>query len=302
VLTARAVASISGFRREAVALGAACALLIGVQSAHAGAPNFAARLPTRADRAAAARFLATIRALPGDGFIPFHPYYSVLAKKRPFVHRMGVMDVRDALGRPDGLDQAVLERRFPWIILDWKSQPGEWPYLERYRPAQELREGVDAVRMFAGAETSPRTIFLPVREPPPRPPGAHLVADFEFGSWAGWSSEGGFGGGPATARDTLFGRFAADSARFGPASQGTLRSAPIHVDRKHLRFVLAGTKDAALRIRLLDGSETVRSVTPREGTETVEWDVAELVGHDVVMLLEDRSPTAGFAVDEVLLY
>jgi hypothetical protein len=304
VLTARlAVHAVEDARAGAVALAAACALVLGGQSVVAGKPNFAARMPTAVDRAAAARFLETLRALPGDGFIPFHPFYSVLAKKRPYVHRMGVMDVRDSLGRPAGLDQAIAEHRFPWIILDWKSQPGEWPTLDRaYRPVRELHEGLDAVRTFAGAETSPRTLSIPVTDPPPLPPGGRRIADFEGGSWSGWMPEGGFGSGPATARDSLFGRYAADSARFGPNQQGGLRSPPIRIDRKHLRFVLAGSKDPALRIRLLDGPETVRSLTPRDGVDTIDWDVSALMGRDVVLVLEDRSPTHGFAVDEIVLY
>jgi hypothetical protein len=66
--------------------------------------------------------------------------------------------------------------------------------------------------------------------------------------------------------------------------------------------VVAGTKDPALSIRLLDGAEAVRALTPRDGTETVEWDVSDLMGHDVVLSLEDRSPRAGFAVDQIVLY
>jgi hypothetical protein len=304
VLTARLLGHAAAtFRRGAIALAALAALALGVQNAKAGPPNFAARLPKSSDRAAAQRFLATVRALPGDGFIPFHPYYSVLARKRPFVHRMGVKDVGPALGRPLGLDQAVADRRFPWIILDWKSQPGEWPYLDtRYRPVRDLHEGVDSVRMFAGAETSPSTIYVPVHDPPALPPGARRIADFESGGWAGWFAEGGFGSGPATARDSLFGRYAADSARFGNGPQGSLRSPPIHVDRKHLRFVLDGKKDPALSIRLLDGAEAVRSVALKDGVTTVDLDVADLMGHDVVLFLEDRSPNAGFAIDEVVLY
>jgi hypothetical protein len=303
-LTARLILHAAETQRPgAVAVAVACAVALGVQNAKVGKPNLAARLPTKADRLAAARFLEKVRALPGDGFIPFHPFYGVLAGKRSFVHRMGVMDVRDSLGRPAGLDQAILERRFPWIILDWKSQPGEWPYLDlRYRPVAELRDGVDSVRSFAGAETSPRAIYLPVREPPPLPGGARRVADFESGIWSGWLAEGGFGSGPATARDTLFGRYAADSARFGPSQQGALRSPLIHIDRKHLRFVLAGARDPSLQVRLLDGSETVRSFTPKDGTETIDWDVSAQMGRDLVLMLEDRSPHQGLAIDEVILY
>jgi hypothetical protein len=213
------------------------------------------------------------------------------------------MDVRDSLGRPEGLDQAVRDRRFPWIVLDWKSQPGEWPYLDSsYRPARELRDGVDTVRSFSGAETWPRSVWVPVHDPPPLPPGAHRIADFESGAWAGWQAEGGFGRGPFNARDTLYGRYAADSTRFGVVQEGSLRSPPIRIDRRHLRFVLDGAKDTALRVRLLDGSETARSMTPQDGVATIDWDVSDLRGRDVVLVFEDRSTTHGLAVDEVILY
>jgi hypothetical protein len=303
-LTARLVAhAVEAQKAGAGAVAVICVLNLAVQSAKQGQPNFKEHMPTAADRAAAGRFLQTVRALPGDGFIPFHPFYSVLAQKRPFVHRMGVMDVRDSLGRPAGLDQAVRERHFPWIILDWKSQPGEWPFLDaNYRPVQDLRDGVDTVRSFAGAETWPRSVWVPVRDPPPLPAGGRRIADFESGTWAGWLSEGGFGSGPATARDTLFGRYAADSARFGANQQGSLRSPPFRVDRKHLRFVLDGARDAALRVRLVDGAETARALTPQDGVQTIDWDLSDLRGHDVVLVLEDRSPTHGMAVDEVVLY
>jgi hypothetical protein len=305
VFSARLIVHARTAAKPAVAaLAVACALALGLQGAKVGKPNFAARMPAAADRAAAARFLAKLRSLPGDGFIPFHPYYSVLAKKRPFVHRMGVMDVRDSLGRPDGLDQAVDSRRFPWIILDWKSQPGEWPHLDmRYRPVHEFKDGVDAVRMFAGAETSPRHLLVPVKDGPPLPTGGVRLHDFEgMARWAGWIAEGGFGGGPATARDTLYGRYAADSARFGDSTTGSLRSFPFRVTHRHLRFTIDGARDPALRVYLVDKAETVRSHSPKAGLATVEWDLADLKGHEVVLVLEDRSPNSGFAVDEIVLY
>jgi hypothetical protein len=126
----------------------------------------AAAVPTARDRAAAHRLLDELRALPEPLFIPFHPYYSVLVGKRPYVHRMGVRDVEASLGRPKGLDQAILNQAFAAVVLDWKSFPGEWPNLDRrYRGVREFVEGVDSVRTFAGAQTSPRTLLLPTKAP-----------------------------------------------------------------------------------------------------------------------------------------
>jgi hypothetical protein len=79
---------------------------------------------------------------------------------------MGVRDVEASLGRPKGLDQAILNQAFAAVVLDWKSFPGEWPNLDRrYRGVREFVEGVDSVRTFAGAQTSPRTLLLPTKAP-----------------------------------------------------------------------------------------------------------------------------------------
>ncbi len=188
VLLARlAHLAVAGRKWGAVTVAIVATLLLGSQSLHTAAPApvrggrrppiflawpslgralppLASAVPSAQDRAAAARLLALLRELPGPLFIPFHTYYAVLAGKEPFAHRMGVHDVEAALGRPRGLDQAIAEQRFAAIVLDWKSYPGEWPGLDqRYRVVRELHEGVDSVRMFAGAQTSPNRIYLPSR-------------------------------------------------------------------------------------------------------------------------------------------
>jgi hypothetical protein len=165
VLVARQVAHGARSRKSgAVAMAAAAALALFAQNVRAQKAPLALRMPQPRDREAAHRFLDELRALPGDGFIPFHPYYSSLAGKHPYVHRMGVMDVAAYYGRPDGLDQAIAGQKFPWVILDWKSYPGEWPGLDaKYRKSRDFREGYDSVRMFSGAETSPRWLLVPRR-------------------------------------------------------------------------------------------------------------------------------------------
>jgi hypothetical protein len=258
--------------------------------------------PLPADRAAAARFLEKIRALPGPLFIPFHPYYPVLAGSPPHVHRMGVLDVAAQLGRPAGLDQALAEGRFAHVILDWKSQPWEWPTLEgRYHEVHQFTDGVDAVRAFSGAETSPRRLLA--RPPPPRrwrrgPAGAGLR-----GRLAGLDHAGdAFGGGPAPAQAGMYGRAAADSRRLGPAVEGTLSSPPLRLDRPRLRFRLDGPADPGLRVLLLDGPEAARSRLAHGKPMDIEWDVAALKGRPLTLVVEDRSATGGLAIDEIVSY
>jgi levanbiose-producing levanase len=144
-------------------------------------------------------------------------------------------------------------------------------------------------------------LLVPTLAPPPVPPGGSRLADFETGTWQIFVAEGeAFGKGPAAAPPGMYGRFAADSTRLGPAAQGALRSAPFTLDRAHLRFVLSGPADPALRVALLDEGKVVRAASASGATATVDWDTSDLVGRPVVLLVEDRSPTGGRVVDEVV--
>lgn len=189
VLVARlALVAIERKKWGGVAVALAATLLLGAQCLHTALPSpvrgpgvrwptylgwprlgralppLASAVPSLADRVAARRHLAELRALPSPLFIPFHTWYAVLAGQAPFVHRMGVRDVEAALGRTPGLDEAIASQRFAAIVLDWKSYPGEWPNLElRYQLAGQYTEGQNSVRMFAGAQTSPNRLFVPKR-------------------------------------------------------------------------------------------------------------------------------------------
>jgi len=284
----------------------ACAVLLGLawQNQHVPRPSLKAFVPQSADYLAAGRLLDRLRSVPGELFIPFHTYYGVLAGKRTFVHRMGVRDVGAGLGRPEGLDQALQAQFFSAIVLDWKTLPGEFPFVsDRYHLWLPLHEGVDSVRMFAGAETSPNALLVPTRAPPPLPPAGRRLADFETGTWQGFVTEGeAFARGPAPAPPGMYGRHAADSTRLGPAAQGALRSAPFTLDRAHLRFALSGPVDPALRVALLDDGKVVRAASPSGAVAVVDWDTSDLVGRSVVLLVEDRSPTGGLVVDEIVTW
>jgi hypothetical protein len=173
----------------------------------------------------------------------------------------------------------------------------------RYHLWWPLREGVDSVRMFSGAATSPNGLWVPTVAPPPLPAGGRRVVDFETGTWIGFSVEGqAFGPAPAPAPPGMFGRFAADSTRLGPAAQGALRFSPFTVDRAHLRFALAGPADPALRVQLISDGGPVRSASPTGASAMIDWDTSDLVGREVVLLVEDRSATGGLVVDEVVAY
>lgn len=288
--------------RVAAALSVLVAAGVGYASIKPGMPNKHALVPSQSDHRAAQRLIQIISDLPQEGFIPFHPFYSVLAGHRPFVHRMGVMDVGAQLGRPAGLDEALATQRFNYIVLDWKSRPYEWPGLEtRYHVVQDLTEGLNSVRMFSGAQTSPRQILLPIRQPPVMPPGAFVRFDFEMGNWSGWQPEGdAFAQTPAPAPHGAFGRFAIDSRRNGPSATGVLRSAPFTITGRALRFWLHGHSAEGLRVLLSSGAETPFQAKPTGTPLWVEWNVSALVGQTVALVVEDSSEAGGLAVDQIV--
>ena len=314
-----------GRKWGAMLVAAGVALLLGSQSLHTtlptrgwdkapllanwprlgrALPSLASAVPSAQDRAAAGHLLEELRALPEPLFIPFHTYYAVLAGKQPFVHRMGVRDVEAALGHPKGLDQAIAEQRFAAVVLDWKSYPGEWPNLDRrYHAIHDFVEGVDSVRTFAGAQTSPRTLLVPTREPLPIPPGGRRLFDFERGDFAGFSVEGtAFGARPGMAPIGMFGRFAADSGRAGALARGVLRSQALVIDAAHLRFSLAGPPVAGLRVVLREGEIVLASASPSGAARLVEWNTSEWVGKTVEIALEDASVEGSLVADEFVAY
>ena len=303
VLGARTIGLLIGSQRPLAELVTATALaLLALQSFKTGPPD-PKTVPTEQDRVAAARFLEHLSGLPGDGFIPFHPYYAVLVGKRPFVHRMGVFDVAAKLGRPRGLDEAIATQRFPWIVLDWKSRPNEWPGLdEKYHAVHTFQDGVDSARSMSGAETSPRYLLTPTASPRAAENGVRSLGSFDLRHFEGWIPEGdAFGATPIPTREFGHGSGVADSAAGGVAAVGVLRSPSIRIDAPMLEFLLAGDADRGVRVFLLVEGEIVREASPRGVAEIIRWDVTAWQQHDATLVVEDRSANASLRIDEVSL-
>jgi hypothetical protein len=124
--------------------------------------------PSAADRAAGERLIARLRATPGDVFIPFHPFYGVLADKPTFLHRMGVLDSLAAgFGPPRGLAAALGRGAFGLVVMDDRMPQGpsleNWTALlaPRYALTARLAPGIDAPRVFSGAPTIPTYVYAP---------------------------------------------------------------------------------------------------------------------------------------------
>lgn len=272
-------------------------------------------IPTPSDRAAGDRLIARLRALDGDVWMPSHPWYLVLAGKRPFVHRMGIKDVTWRQNRTVlGVDEALRDHRFSALVLDNRDLFLELPLASAYRPALRLPAD-ERPRLYTGAIVVPDTIWLP--STPAQPPATgHVVTDFEFTLWTtmGWTAAGtAWGSGPAT--EALPGQdvvFAATGARFatsmhgGNAAVGKVTSPSFTLDGGHLAIKLGGGCDAEnLRVELWvdDARARAASVSAPCGDtlREVDLDIADLRGKQATLVLVDDSTTGHLDVDDVWL-
>ncbi|HKA87767.1 MAG TPA: hypothetical protein VKE22_08890 [Haliangiales bacterium] len=276
-------------------------------------------LPAPEDRAAGDRLIARLAAVPGDVFIPSHPFYAVLAGKAPHVHRMGILDVTtvSAARKPlpprarevAGLEDALRSARFAAVILDDKGAPHEYPGLtEAYRIAEKLPP-TERPRVVSGAESVPFVVWTPKSAAAP-PLGARIIGDFESGTLAGWTVEGKAWSAaqalPGREVGGFGGRWFATSFGGGDAPQGTLLSPPFAVTGRKIVFHLAGGSDAAAaraELRVVDEGKAVRTATSTRTLilQPVEWDVSELRGKTVQLAFVDAgsAPWGGLCVDDV---
>ncbi len=130
-------------------------------------------IPTAADRAAGDALIERIAGIEGEVYVPAHPWYAVLAGKRPFVHRMGVLDVgyrppASAKKKPlpararvvAGLEDSLRRRRFAAVIMDDRCQTWEFPGLTESYTGEPLARN-QRPRVVTGARTVPATIWVP---------------------------------------------------------------------------------------------------------------------------------------------
>jgi len=128
------------------------------------------QIPTPANYSAGQKFVQYISSLPGEVYIPYHTYYSVMAGKQTYAHQSALWDVlrgqADSRGKElliQSITDAVRSRQFGTIILDGA---GEWNFLygldSNYSPQAEIVPAASAPVPLTGWQISPQTVFLPV--------------------------------------------------------------------------------------------------------------------------------------------
>jgi hypothetical protein len=121
----------------------------------------APHLPTRNDWNNGKAMIARLQQIPGPVLMPYHPYYPVLAGKRPSYHQMGINDVtRAGYPFPEEITRRVAARYYQEIILD---NPAEGRYdfmVSKYHLADTFPANI-MPRVFTGYIVRPTFRYVP---------------------------------------------------------------------------------------------------------------------------------------------
>ena len=271
-------------------------------------------IPTARDREAGDELIARLRTVEGDVFMPYHPWYPVMAGKPFFTHRMGLLDMTYRnKWQVGGLREAFRAHRFAAVVLDNRPVGQEFPgFTQAYR-MDDFLPPVQQPRVYTGAKVVPRSLWVPAR-PLPLPEGATVLYDFENGRLGGWKATGSaWGGHPASGPlgnqgpvRRYGGRYYLSSYHGGDQSTGTLTSPSFVLTGSNLTFRISGGKnDKTLRAELwIDGMKLkVATGNQSEGMEDVMWNIAPYAGKQAHMVLvdEETGPWGHINVDEIWL-
>jgi hypothetical protein len=268
--------------------------------------------------AAGDKLIRRIHDMPGEVWLPSHPWYAVLAGKQPHVHRMGIKDVTWRQTRTvAGLDKALTQHKFSAIVLDNRDLFLELPQLRSsYRPGLKL-PAAEKPRLFSGAKIWPESVWVPAL--PAKPPAsARVLFDFEQPNWNGWTRSGpAWGDGPVSesrpGQDIVVGatgqRFAT-SMHGGDPAIGRITSPSFALDGTKLSLRVGGASDATkLRVELwVDGALVQSSGAPSLGGDVlrdVTWDVSAHRGKfATLVLVDDATGTldSHLTVDDVWIW
>jgi uncharacterized protein (DUF608 family) len=169
-----------------------------------------------------------------------------------------------------------------------RPEPGRPAAARRNRVVRE--PGVTSVFMDAFAEEPPEGSLRPDR----------VLADFEGGSYGGWTVEGeAFGTAPARGTQVnqnpvsgFDGTGLVNSYAGSDAPTGRLTSPPFVIDRRYMTFLIGGGAHAGRTcMNLLVGGAVLRSVTGRndERLEPAAWDLGDLAGREARLEIVDAA-------------
>ncbi|MZF87920.1 GH32 C-terminal domain-containing protein [Streptomyces sp. SID5643] len=150
------------------------------------------------------------------------------------------------------------------------------------------------------------------------PPEGTVLADFEGGTYGGWTATGdAFGTAPATGTlpgqqqvSGYLGSGLVNTFRNGDSTTGTLTSPEFTVDKKHINFLIGGGNHPAgsanpTSVELLVDGQVVRSTTGKdsEALNWASWNVGDLAGKKArIRIVDDNTGGWGHVnVDHVVM-
>ena len=270
-------------------------------------------LPTAQDRQRGADLVALLRGVKGPVLMPYHPYYPVLAGKRPGYPQMGVNDVtRAGYPFPADIIGRITKRYYAAIILD-NPPRGRYDFIFGEYKLDRYFRWNEVPKVVTGYEVRPTYLFVR-KGPEPVPAGGRRVFGFEDGGYDGWEVTGtAFGTRPAAGPvweqgpvGPFEGSFLVNSFHGGDMSRGSMRSPEFELDRPLLAYrVGGGRRPRELAVRLVVGGEVVHSDTG-PGTDimvTRKIDVRPHVGKRMRVELVDEAmgPWGHLLFDDLVL-
>lgn len=307
-LVIAALQSAHSWRARLLLVGATTLLCGALATGHRPTADLA---PTAHDRAAGDALIQTIASLPGEVWVPSHPWYGKLAGKQPWAHRMGIIDVTShRAGTPPrrvaALAEALRARGFGALVLDDRDLhlDGATSELLRahYKPVRLLARTQAVPRLRSGAKVVPASIWLPIEPSPPPPPGTIALGDFEAPAWGDWVAEGAAFGlrpvdRPVSGQSMVVGyegRRFATSMHQGDQSTGKLWRRGVVLEGTKLSFLLGGGGDSTrLRVELRINDRVVLVASPHTSSEAMQrvvWDVSPYRGQVATLVAIDDDP------------
>jgi hypothetical protein len=256
-------------------------------------------IPTDQNRKNGQALIAYLRKLEGPMLMPYHPYYPVLAGKRPGFHNMSLKDITAAgMAMPADLTRRLREHYYRAIILDHEPTGDHAYILPSYKLGSELARH-EMPRVLTGYDSFPLFVYVP-RLPDPVPEGARRVFGFEDGTYRGWTVKGrAFGDAPAGGSlkgqnpvGPFGGAYLANSFHGGDAATGSMMSPEFLVDRPLLSYRIGGGRDIErvfLRL-LVEGREVHRATgVESEAPAVRRVEVQDYMGKMMRVVLVDSS-------------
>ncbi|MBW1839746.1 MAG: hypothetical protein JRI49_07395 [Deltaproteobacteria bacterium] len=127
------------------------------------------QIPTADDYQAGRSLIDVISSFEGDVYMPFHSYYSIMAGKKMYAHKMPIEDIYIGFPHllPQDLFEKIEQKGFSAIIYDWEidentRNPLERPIIQHYIKSKQIPYRDENVFLpLSGLKVKPRFIYWP---------------------------------------------------------------------------------------------------------------------------------------------